>query len=114
MLRGKKARLSTACASPVVAPAHGAAGTGAGGVLPRMRGGIGADEVALPVGRRAVGVVGLQGLPVVDGEIAEYRSKFAIDIAIAHQPIPEVMPDLVPEVTEQGAIRLMQLRAPSL
>ena len=86
---------------------------GLGEVLPRMHGGVGTDEARLPVARRALLIVALQRLTVVSLFVAEQRAERLELTAVPHQPIPEVVSDLVPEMAKQRAIRLVH-RDPAL
>ena len=83
-------------------------------VLPGMRGGIGAHEPLLPVGRRTVLVVLIQRLRIVLALVAEERTPALEARAGLHQPLPVVMADLVAEVSKHRSIRLVQGDAPLL
>ena len=85
---------------------------GFGEILPRMRRRIGADEIVLPVRRRARGVVVLQRLPVIQPLVAEDRTKVIQLAAVADQDVPIVMSDLVAKVAEQRAIGLVHRGTP--
>src|ERR1700691_6569506 len=69
-------------------------------VLPRMHGGIGADEIALPVRRRTVPIMSLQSHRVVGAFVAEGRAEGRKLRTGRDQPIPEVMADLMTEVPQ--------------
>jgi hypothetical protein len=66
-----------------------------------------ADEVRLPVGRRAVGILGLQRLGVILAVVAKELPAGIELAAVAYQPVPVIVPDLMPEVTEQGPVGLV-------
>src|ERR1051325_8812074 len=80
-------------------------------VLPRMRAGVGGDEALLPILRRSLPVVVLKGLRVVFPLISETVAKSIDDAGSFDQPVPEVMADLMPEVTEESSIWLAQFFA---
>ena len=80
---------------------------GLGEILPRMRGRIGADEIVLPIRRRAFGIVLLQRLGVILPLVAEHGAEAVQLPAVAHQNVPVIMPDLVAEMAEQRAIGLV-------
>src|SRR5215207_8015510 len=79
-----------------------------------MRRRVGRNEALLPVGRRSCAVVALQGLAIVLPLIPEDGPAGIEMAANAHEQIPVVVADLMPEVAEQGAIRLAHGRAAPL
>ncbi len=80
-------------------------------VLPGMHGGVGADERIRPVRGRALLVVALHRLVVVERVVAEELAKCAEQVAVPDQPVPVVVADLMPQVAEHGAIGLAHLLA---
>jgi len=77
-----------------------------------MRRRIGRHEALLPVRRRAFGVVTLQRLVVIHGIVAEHGAAGVQLAAVTHQHVPEIVPDLVAEVTEQGPVGLAHRQPP--
>ena len=82
-----------------------------GEVLPGMGGRVGRDKALLPVRRRALAVVALQRLGVVLLIVAKFCPAGLEHAAVAHENIPIVVADLVPEMAKGRAIGLVQLRA---
>ena len=80
-------------------------------VFPGMGRGIGADVAELPVRRRPVFVVPLQAVAVVERLVAEQRTTGFEPVAVGNQAVPVVMSDLVPQMADQGAIRLVHVGA---
>ncbi len=73
-------------------------------VFPGMHGGVGADVRIRPVRGRALLVVALHRLVVVERVVAEELAKCAEQVAVPDEPVPVVVADLVPQVAEHGAI----------
>ena len=84
---------------------------GLGEILPWMRGRVSRDEALRPIRRRALLVVALERRVVVLRIVAERRATLFELAAVAHQNIPIMVSDLVPEMAEQAAIGLGQFRA---
>ena len=80
---------------------------------PKARAISSADETRLPVGGRAVVVIGLQGLRVILPIVAE-ECPAGVELAAVAQPVPETVADLVAEVTQQGAVGFVHGDAPLL
>ncbi len=78
-----------------------------GPVFPRVRAGVGADEVQRPVGRRAFFVVALERCRVVGGFVAKKLVKPFHPGRAGHQAVPVVMSHLMPEMPQQRAVRLV-------
>ena len=88
-------------------------GPGFGPVLPRVRGGIGADEVTAPVGvAQAFVIVALQGLRIVLTLIAKQGSEGLQISGVCYQLVPVKMTNFMAQMPYQRAIGLMQLKAP--
>jgi hypothetical protein len=85
---------------------------GFGPVFPGMGGGIGADEIALPVGEGARAVVGLQRRSVIRLFVAEHGTEVVLAAGGADQTFPVEVPGRVPKVTEQRAVGLPHLEPP--
>src|ERR1700712_4619493 len=68
----------------------------------------------LPVERRAVLVMRLQRLFVVDRFVPEDRTAGIELAAIADQYVPEVMADFMPKMPKHGAVGLAHLQSPPL
>src|SRR3954447_5743662 len=83
---------------------------GLGEIFPGMRGRVGRNVVLLPVRRGAFGIVTLQGLTVIGGIVAEHGAAFVQHAAVAHQHVPEIVPDLVAEMPEQRPVGLAHLQ----
>ena len=83
-------------------------------ILPRMRAGVGGDEMLRPVGGRPVRIVPLQRCRIVLALVAEHLPEFVDGGRIRDQPVPVIMRDLVPEMPEQRAVGLAHLRALAL
>ncbi len=76
-----------------------------GEILPRMHGGIGADMLLPPrPGHLPLGVMLRQRLLIGPAFVAEGRPERIELGSVSHQPIPEIMPDLMPEVTQERAV----------
>ena len=86
-------------------------GPGFGPVFPGVGAGVGADKSLGPVGRRTLLVVLLQRLGIVCAFIPEQGAERFEPLAIPDQPIPVIVPDLVAEVADQGAVGLVHGRA---
>ena len=86
-------------------------GPGFGPILPRMSGRIGADIVLLPIRRCAILVMRLQRLAIIHAVIAKNRAALVQPPTVAHQHIPEVVADFMPEVTKQRAVRFAHFGA---
>ena len=86
-------------------------GEGLGPVLGGMHRGVGGDVVLLPAGRRALRVVPVQRRLVVDVRIAEQLLEPLRVGRVSTSTIEVVVADLVPEVPEQGAVRLVHRHA---
>src|SRR5882757_5162808 len=84
-----------------------------GPVLPRMTGGIGADEPLLPIGRRPALIVALQGLLVIGALVAKHLAERLEARTVLDQSIPVVMADLMAKVTQQRPV-LLVLQLPLL
>src|SRR5471032_723933 len=82
---------------------------GFGPVFPRMHRRVGADVMLLPVQRRTLLVMPLKGFGVARSIVAEQATKRFQPMAVGDQSIPVVMADLMTEVPEQRAIRLVHL-----
>ena len=78
-----------------------------GEVFPRMARLVGDDVYARPVGGGPVPVVRLHALLVRRALVAEQGAKPPGGLALAHQPVPVVVPGFVPKVAEQGAVWLV-------
>ena len=76
-----------------------------------MAGGVGADGPLLPVRRRAALVMQLQRLGIIGAVVAEHGAAGVQTSAVAHQPVPHPVADLMAEMAEQGAVGLVHLRA---
>src|SRR3954466_6017420 len=76
-------------------------------ILPGMHGGVHADEIFLPVGWGALAVMALERLVIILPVIAEQSPKTWQDSGVrGHQPVPEIVPDLVAKMSQQSTIRL--------
>ena len=70
--------------------------------------------VLLPVGRRAIGMVGLQRLLVIGALVAEQCAEGGKPLrVVADQAVPVIVAELMAEMAEQRAIVLAHLDAPS-
>src|SRR4051812_17236691 len=87
---------------------------GLGPVLPRMRGGVFADEgVAVPAAVRPTVIIG-QRQTVVGGLVAEYESERADELRLIDQRLPVEVSDLMAEMPEQRPVRFAKRRAARL
>src|ERR1700754_263910 len=75
-----------------------------------MGGGVHADIVVLPVGWRALVIMLLERLAIVEPVVAEQGTAGRKAAGLgAHQPVPEIVPGFMAEMAEKGAIRLAHL-----
>src|SRR3954447_12276332 len=81
-------------------------------IFPWMRGSICANVILPPALRRAVVVMALQRLRIILLLVAEERAKPRQIGRAAQQDVPVMVADLVTEVADQGAVRLVHLCAP--
>ena len=79
-----------------------------GEVLPGMGARIEADERVLPTVRRAAPIVRLQRRRIVGALVAEQRAEIFDQLGVLDEPIPVVMADLVPQMAEHRAVRLVE------
>src|SRR6202022_4506782 len=84
-----------------------------GPILPRMRSRVRADEMFLPVGRRASLIVGGERHAVVNAFISEERSELVDLRRAADENVPEVVTTLVPHVSKKRSIRLVHRGPPA-
>src|SRR6185312_14285488 len=83
---------------------------GFGEVLPGMGGGVHADKVVLPVGRRALVIVLLKRLAIIEPVVAEQSAASGEPAWFTrYQPVPEIVSGLMAEMAQQGAIGLAHL-----
>src|ERR1700723_3259549 len=76
-------------------------------ILPRVHGGVGADETLLPAGRRPFRIVPIQCLLVAGPFVAEKLAEGLQTATAGNQAIPEIMSDFVAKMAQQSAIRLL-------
>src|SRR5579883_2931202 len=69
-------------------------------ILVRMRAGISADMVLLPMRHRAVLVIGLKRLGIVPGLVAKGITKNLVILATGHEKLPIIMRRLVSEMAQ--------------
>src|SRR5579871_4466772 len=79
---------------------------GFGKVLPGVHRSVGGNETVLPVGRRPLTIVTLERLLVILSVVTKQAPAFSQHAAVAHQNVPVMVTNLVPEMTKEGAIRL--------
>jgi hypothetical protein len=84
-------------------------GPGLGPVFPGVHRRIGRDVASRPVARRTVPMMPAQGLAVVETFVPEDRAKGLLFPFVRKQAVPEVMPGLVAEVAQQGAVDLAHI-----
>src|ERR1700730_5101452 len=82
-------------------------------ILPRVRGCVSADKLGLPIRRRTLLVVVLQGLLVIRALIAEQLAERFQARAALDQPVPIVMAYLVAKMPQQRPV-LLVLKLPLL
>jgi hypothetical protein len=78
-------------------------------IFPRMSAGIGAHMPGLPIRRRTMFVILLQGGGVVRGFITEQSAEIREPFAVGDQPIPIIMGDLVSQMSEQSSMWFMEI-----
>jgi hypothetical protein len=90
---------------------HALVGKSFGKVLPRVHRGISADEIVLPAAIRTLLIVSLKSLAIVFAVVTEDGAAAFDTAPVAHELIPIEVPNLMPEMAEECAIRLAQVNA---
>src|SRR5271165_4764011 len=85
-----------------------------GPVFPRMDVGVRTDELLLPVNAWPLVVMLLECLGVVLPLVAEPLTEVVDERAVLDQSVPIVVADLVTEMTQEGAVRLVEPESPPL
>src|ERR1700732_1241315 len=72
-----------------------------------MHGGVGTDEILFPTSRWSCRIVPIQRLSIVRALVAEKLAEGVAPRAAGNQNVPEIVSNLVTEMTQQGAVRLL-------
>lgn len=89
-------------------------GPGLREILPSVSAGVAADVMLLPVGRRASRIMVTQTGLVVFTFIAEQPPEGTQPPAVANQPVPVIVANLVTKVGQQSAERLSHILSVAL